>query len=152
MKWLASLRATDKALTGEEFPWKLWISMNYVIALGIPVALIVIGGLVKKIVRGSTWQAADFFLGVELALSAVTSSLIYVFELSKSTDPSQKAAALGVYSVTSLFLFLIIVGFHQEWEKKPQDLRGQKIWLGGFCNLIGIGLISGFVLFVKGIQ
>lgn len=68
--------------------------MNYIIALGIPIALIVIGGLVKKIVRGSTWQAADFYLGVELALSSVTSSLIYVFELSKIPDPSQKGSGI----------------------------------------------------------
>lgn len=127
--------------------------MNYTIALGIPLVLILLGAMVKKLVRGTTWQPSDFFLGVELSLSALTSSLIFIFEISASVSANQsKVAPLGIFTATCLFLFFVVMAFHQDWEKKPQNPKAQIIWLGGFCNLIGIGLLSSFVLFVKGIQ
>ncbi|WP_137111514.1 hypothetical protein [Rhodobacter sp. SY28-1] len=126
--------------------------LNYVIALGIPLVLILLGALAKKLVRGTTWEARDFFLGVELSISAVSSALIYIFELSKSVTGQEKSISLGIFTATSLLLFFAVMAFHQDWEKKPQDIKGQRIWLGGVCNLIGVVLLSGFVLFVKGIQ
>lgn len=125
--------------------------MNYFIALGIPLILILLGAIAKKIVRGSQWIKSDFFLGVELSLSAVASSLIYIFEISNSRGGDDKAIALGVFSVTCLLLFFVVMAVHQDWERETQNCRGQLIWLGGFGNLIGIGLLFSFVLFVKGI-
>ncbi|MEP0989008.1 MULTISPECIES: hypothetical protein [Rhodobacterales] len=115
--------------------------------------LILLGALVKKLVRGTAFQASDFFLGVELSLAALTSSLIFIFEVSGSSTADQsKAVPLGIFTASCLFLFFVVMAFHQDWEKRPQNPRGQFVWLGGFCNLIGIGLLSSFVLFVKGIQ
>jgi hypothetical protein len=131
----------------------------YVIALGIPLVLIVCGALAKKLVRGSTWQQSDFFLGVELSLAAMGSALVYVFDLSKlATSPvtgtaalPQKIAATASFTALCFFLLLWILSTHQDWEKRTQNPRGQLVWLAIICNLIGGGLLAAFVLFVKGV-
>ncbi len=131
----------------------------YLIALGIPVVLIVSGALAKKLVRGSTWQRADFFLGVELALAAMASALVHVFDLAKLTGSQastvasipQKVAATASFLAICFFLLLWILSTHQDWERRTQNPQGQLIWLGLLVNLVGAALLAAFVLFVKGV-
>lgn len=131
----------------------------YIIALGIPLILIFCGALAKKLVRGTTWQRSDFFLGVELSLAAMASALVYVFDLAKLTcipppTPSslpQKIAATATFLALCFFLLLWILSTHQDWEKRTQNPNGQFVWLAIIANLIGAGLLTAFVLFVKGV-
>ena len=127
----------------------------YLIAIGIPLILILSGALSKKLVRGSSWIKTDFFLGVELSLASMGSALVFIYEISKTTNAEfiqSKALISGIFTITCFFLLLWVMAVHQDWEKKPQNPRGQLLWLGGFCNLIGISLMAGFVLFVKGVS
>ena len=131
---------------------------RYLIALGIPLVLILSGALARKLVRGSTWQRSDFFLGVELALAAMASALVYVFDLAalsaaqstQSPDLPEKLAATGSFLALSFFLLLWILTTHQDWEQRTANRGGQIFWLGFFANLIGAVLLAIFVLFVKG--
>jgi hypothetical protein len=127
--------------------------MQYVVAVGIPLVLIGSGALAKKLVRGSAWIASDFFLGVQLALAAMGSSLIFVSELARVADTQMvqsKLLVAGLFIAACFFLLFLVMAVHQDWEKRPQDSKGQMLWLGGLCNLIGVALLAGFVLFVKG--
>ena len=131
----------------------------YMIALGIPAVLIVSGALAKKLVRGSTWQRADFFLGVELALAAMAAALVHVFDLAKLTGSQvaavasmpQKVAATASFLAICFFLLLWILSTHQDWERRTQNPQGQLLWLGLLANLVGAALLAAFVLFVKGV-
>lgn len=128
--------------------------MHYIIALTVPLAFILLGALAKKLVRGSGWARGDFFLGVELALAALASSLVFILELSSSeaTDAIRdKTLTAGFYTITNFFLLFVVMSLHQDWEKKVQDKTGQSVWLGGVSNVIGAGLLAGFVLLVKGV-
>jgi hypothetical protein len=139
--------------------YKSMLTNAYVMALGIPLILILSGALAKKLVRGSTWQASDFFLGVELSLAAMASSLVYIFDLAKiaaastkgSVPVDNKIAATASFLALCFFLLLWVMSTHQDWEKRNQNQRGQIIWLGLIANLIGAGLVAAFVLYVKGI-
>jgi hypothetical protein len=127
--------------------------MQYFVAVGIPLIMILSGALAKKLVRGSAWRASDFFLGMQLALAAMGSSLIFVSELARAADAQTvqtKVLIAGLFTVACFFLLFLVMALHQDWEKKPQNRRGQVVWLGGLCNFIGIALLAGFVLFVKG--
>lgn len=127
--------------------------MQYLIAVAIPLVLIGSGALAKKLVRGSAWIRSDFFLGVELALAAMASSLVFIFDLARTSDAQtvqNKAVVAGLFTIACFFLLFWVMAVHQDWEKRPQDRRGQLLWLGLFCNLVGVGLLAGFVLFVKG--
>src|SRR5947207_3997367 len=98
----------------------------YVLALGIPVILIVAGALAKKLVRGSTWRASDFFLGVELSLAAMASGLVYVSDLARVIrTPSESSAPIGNKMVATasflalcFFLLLWVLSTHHDWEKR----------------------------------
>jgi len=131
----------------------------YLIALGIPLILIFSGALAKKLVRGSGWQRADFFLGVELSLAAMASALVYVFDLARLATPgtpslpsvSQRMMATASFLALCFFLLLWVLSVHQDWEKRVQNPNGQFVWLAIIANLVGAGLLAAFVLFVKGI-
>lgn len=134
------------------------LTNSYLIALGIPLILVACGAIAKKLVRGTKWQASDFYLGVELALSSLGSALVHFFDLQKQTmtsntqsPPSGDIAATASFLAISFFLLLWILSTHQDWEKKPQNTTGQKIWLLGVTNTVGILLFASFVLLVKGV-
>ena len=60
-------------------------------------------------------------------------------------------ASTASFLVIAFFLLLFVLSTHQDWEPKTHDERGQLIWLGGVCNLIGILMFGAFVMLVKGI-
>jgi hypothetical protein len=133
------------------------VDNSILIAIGIPLLLIVCGALARKLVRGAKWQRTDFFLGVELALAAMASALVYLFELASalgsdsarvSATPTKLASTTSFLALT-FFLMLWILSTHQDWEKRPQNPRGQVIWLGVITNGVGVGLFAVFVLLVK---
>ena len=132
----------------------------YLIALGIPIILIFCGAFAKKLVRGTSWQISDFYLGVELALSAMAASLVYIYDVSMlpNTTPVQisiinsKIASNASFLAICFFLLLWVLTTHQDWEKRKENKKGQLIWLGVITNLIGIGLMFMFILIVKGVK
>lgn len=128
----------------------------YFIALGIPIVLLFSGAVAKKLVRGSTWVRSDFFLGVELALAAMSAALVFLFDLStgqNTVSPAlDKVAATGGFLALCFFLLLWIMSTHQDWEARDEVPRKQIIRLGVLANGIGAGLLVTFVLLVKGVS
>lgn len=135
------------------------LTNSYLIALGIPLILVFCGALAKKLVRGTFWQASDFFLGVELALASLGSALIHFFDLQRQTaTQSVTSASLGnsvaataSYVAIAFFLLLWILSTHQDWVSRTQNQKGQLIWLGGVSNIIGVVLFAAFIMLVKGV-
>lgn len=131
----------------------------YVIAIGIPLLLILCGAFAKKLVRGSTWQRSDFFLGVELSLAAMASAMVYIADLAGvmrdgNATPAtlnQRLAATAAFLAVCFFLLLWILSTHQDWEQRSENPRGQFWWLVVITNLVGAGLLAAFVLLVKGV-
>jgi hypothetical protein len=129
----------------------------YITALVVPLVLILCSAVAKKLVRGSAWQRSDFFLGVELSLAAMASGLVNFLDLSKpalsGTTPvsPQKTTETAVFVAICFFLLLWILSTHQDWERRPQNVAGQVVWLGVISNLVGAGLMIAFVLYVKGL-
>jgi hypothetical protein len=61
-------------------------------------------------------------------------------------------AATGAFLSVCFFILLWVLSTHQDWGKRSDNLSGQKLWLGVISNLIGAGLMTAFVLFVKGVS
>lgn len=137
----------------------MFLTNPYVIALVIPLLLLLCGAVAKKLVRGGGWKSTDFFLGVELALSALGSAMVYLYDLQKTASSSSqhavslpgKMVATSSFLAISFFLLLWILSTHQDWEGKNQNPRGQLLWLGIGGNLVGVLLYASFVMFVKGV-
>ena len=128
---------------------------SYLIALGIPIILVLSGAVAKKLVRGSGWQAKDFYLGVETSLAALGAAMIHFFDLQKQqlsgAQLGKQVTTTASFLAIAFFILLWILSTHQDWEARTQNTRGQKVWLGGFSNLIGILLFGAFVMLVKGV-
>lgn len=129
----------------------------YLMAIAVPLILIFCNAVAKKLVRGSRWQRADFFMGVELSLAAMASGLTNFFDLTKPALASgiaisaQKTAETAVFVALCFFFLFLILALHQDWEQRSQSPIGQIIWLGIIANFISAGLMIFFVIYVKGI-
>jgi phosphatidylglycerophosphate synthase len=133
----------------------------YLVALGIPLLLMLCSALAKKLVRGAGWKMTDFFLGVELSLAALGSSMVYFYDLQKEQSGTNvieagasiasKIGTTATFAAVCFFLLLVVLSNHQDWEPRSTNPRGQLFMLGVVSNLIGVALFAGFVLLVKGI-
>jgi hypothetical protein len=117
--------------------------------------------MAKKLGGASPWKREYFYLGVEFTLAALSSALLYVFDIAKDIaqgKPSglvswdQQLTLTASFTAITLCLLLVVLSIHQDWESKNRKRREQIIWLCVISNLIGAGLIAGFVLLIKGIQ
>ena len=59
-------------------------------------------------------------------------------------------AGSGVFLGVTFFLLLFLILIHRDWHDKDHASRGQLFWLAGLSNVLGSGLLIGFVLIVKG--
>ncbi|HEU0015082.1 MAG TPA: hypothetical protein VFQ45_15440 [Longimicrobium sp.] len=138
------------------------LTNRYFVAVGVPGLLIAIGAVAKKIVRGPGWVRQDFFLGVDLALASLSAALIHVYEVIGrwSADvavPGRGAAerellAAMTFLTFCLLAFLLVVALHQDQEQKPRTGKRQLFWLGVVTNVFAGGLLTAFILFIKGVQ
>jgi hypothetical protein len=130
-------------------------SNSYFFAVGVPLVFLFIGALAKKIVRATTWELKDWFLGVESTLAAMASGLINIFDLVKApTSLAQnglKLAATGGFLTINMMLLFVVLGVHQDWENKPAG-KAQAWWLGVFSNVVGLSLMVSFILVIKGVD
>lgn len=133
----------------------------YYIGIGIPILLIILGAIAKKIVRGKGWRARDFYMGIEFTLAALSSAILYLVELYRSILLQTQYAPNIIYNkalTTALFipvvfiLFMVVLSTHQDWENQVERPRAQFFRLGLFCNFMGSGLLCSFVLIIKGIS
>jgi hypothetical protein len=140
---------------------------RYFVAVGIPLLLILLGAIARKLIRATPWLRDDFFLGVDLAIAAISSGLIYTSDLLAakqaasgcSTDACRSVLATAderlvrnsSFLVIALILFLLILAMHQDDGRLTGNLRRQTLVLGVASNLIGVGLLALFILAVKGV-
>ncbi|NES05844.1 MAG: hypothetical protein F6K22_25355 [Okeania sp. SIO2F4] len=114
-------------------------------ALLIPLVVILIGSIAKKLARGSGWQRQDFFWGIELTLSSISGGLTLLFE--SNIDAPNNYRNTGIFLLLSLILFVLILSFHQDYQNTTP--KKEYLWLIGFSNIIGIGLMTIFVFAIK---
>jgi hypothetical protein len=58
--------------------------------------------------------------------------------------------ASTVFIALSFFFFLYFLALHQNWESQDTNVKAQKWRLLLWSNVIGLGLMFGFILGVKG--
>jgi hypothetical protein len=135
------------------FGEKMFVLSPFFTALTIPVVFIFLGAIAKKLVRAKPWERRDFYLGIELMLTAMSSGFIRLFELGQNWTPTSQ---IDVISTTSFLfaafaLFFVVIVLHQMLESRGIKRRTQIIWLCIISNLIGGGLLATFIL-LRGTQ
>lgn len=138
----------------------IWLH-PYFAAIVIPAAIILLGALAKKLVRGTPFERYDFFLGVEGVLAAMSAALIYVFEVLRVFSGQDNASLENLkpvgfsvgFTVICLLILFALMGLHQDWTREERESQfAAQVWRLGVCgNILGFGLVSGFIVFVKGV-
>lgn len=107
----------------------------------------------RKLIRGKGWKKEDFYFGIDLHLSTLALCFSYATDLfiaKNQADFARGVKAIGWATLTLCFLF-IIMGFHQDWEKQRDHPRRAFLFLGIIFNLIGIFIMCGFLMWIKGV-
>lgn len=131
------------------------------------VPLILLGAIARKLIRSTPWVRDDFFLGVDLSLAGISSGLIYISDLLSLKKVAAGCTTVGCRSllsntdlqierdagflVVALLMFLLVLALHQDDPGKTGNPRRQVLILGVLGNVIGVALLSGFILLVKGV-
>ena len=82
------------------------LTNRYVIAIVIPLALLMCGALLKKIVRHTGWQRSDYFLGAELALSSIGSAMVHLYDLKEKFAAGATQKLWSQMATTASFMEL----------------------------------------------
>ena len=124
----------------------------YTISFALPLLLLFCGALAKKLVRGTPWIQKDFYLGVEFTLAAITSGMLYIYDLVKPRTPvdSNKVVLATGFVIFAFVMLFLIMSTHQDWEDSS-DMKGSFWRLCIVSNIFGGGLVSIFIFVVKGV-
>ncbi len=133
---------------------------RYVIAIGLPIVLLLIGVVSKRLARGGrSWERQDFFLGIEIVLATISVQFVYISEFAKLTPGSsigasslaaEKLTASAMYIAITLLIFVIVLVTHLSYHNKNERPIQQICLLAIGANLIGILLLTGFIILIKG--
>lgn len=129
-----------------------------IVAVVVPLLLFLTGGFGKKLVRAeNNWHRKDFYLGVDVALATMSATLIHLFDITRSItelnalEHTSKLVASGVFLAISFFLFMLILGVHQNWESQNRQRGEQWFWLVFASNSVSLGFMSFFIIVIKGL-
>lgn len=138
------------------------LASPYFVALGVPLLLIVVGAVARKLVRGTAWIPQDFYLGIDLGLAALSAGLIHMYDIVEQMKVGAGTTPAGLpveqallhaagFLVLSIVAMLIVMAVHQDSEKRPRRRFRQFLWLGVVSNVVSGGLLTLFILTVKGV-
>lgn len=122
---------------------------NYCTVFLIPIALILVSAVTKKIVRGSGWRWEDFYLGMDLTLAAFSAAAVNVLDFQGRANPpvgTNIGANAAWYIAVCFFLYIVQTAFHQDWQRPEKIGKKQILMLGLASNIIGIGLLGFFII------
>ncbi|MGI4979562.1 MAG: hypothetical protein ACRYHB_04080 [Janthinobacterium lividum] len=118
----------------------------YWAAFFIPVILLVMTGVIRKLVEGVDFKRDHWYLGIDLTVYFLASTLVNFLDVAKthrSDDP--RVAWTAVLVAAAVVMLFIQASIHQSWIPKHQRSLLQKLILCGFANLLGILLLYTFV-------
>ena len=142
--------------------------MRYVISLGIPVLLLVLGAIGRWVMAGGAWQPEFGCLGPDLLLGSLGAETAFLAAVGKrllgpapSTPMPVDLGRRVIYCTFSLVLtFIFLVSSWLAHRSPPAARQGgrrpapawtvwRRLWLQGFWNAMGLAAL---VLFLALIQ
>ena len=136
---------------GDNMP--IWIILFSIIT---PIGLMIINSFSRKLIRSTKFEIADFFLGVDAIISSITAEVLKLLEIfiyfqNNNVLLEHEFRITIIFIPISFFFLFLVITFHQEEEAK-KDINFRKIlFLLIFSNLIGIAIMSIYVLLLEGI-
>jgi hypothetical protein len=123
------------------------------VGFGVPVAILIIGIIGKKVARGAGWDNEDFYAGSELTLAGVSGALVNLFEFLK---PERTVFGLLEKKLLGGNIGIAIIGLLGYWftlslkqdfgPASGKSLAAQRWMMLGVSNVIGLGTLFGALL------
>jgi hypothetical protein len=123
----------------------------------IPVVLLFLGALGKKLARLETgWLAEDFYLGADLCLAAVSAGLLKIFDLLRHLPvPEEKLVSFesevglsALLIVFTFFMFMYVLSEHREcMGANPRRFARTRLLV--LCNGLGFACLTAFMYLIK---
>ena len=120
--------------------------VDWLYAIGIPVVVLFTAAIGKMLIRSTPFEIKDWFLGVDAALTAITTGLASVAQFLKA-DPKKVSVCL----VTAFLAYVVNLVIHQENEPRGGRAmtRLNKTFLGLVSNFIGFGALATILRLLK---
>lgn len=134
------------------------LTNKFTIAVFVPLILIISGTLVKKLARKKRgWSPDDWFLGLELCLATLSSTVLHLCDVSSMPPMSVPGMQAQMMSTSTFLAFtlaglFLVTSYRQDWHGSRRAPRRRVFWLAGVCNLIGATLLFTFIILVRGIK
>ncbi len=129
----------------------------YRLAVGavVPVAIVAIGTLGKKVSRGAGggWAREDFYAGAELTLAGIAGALVNLFEFLKPDRTAfgilEKELLGGNIGVVlwGFMMYQLTLSLRQDFGPLSSKSRGkQLLMMAGVSNVFGLITLAGALL------
>ncbi len=130
---------------------KLFTEYRLAVGAIVPLLILAIGILGKKISRGAGWALDDFCVGSELTLAGMSGALVNLFDLLKPDRnfgflERELTGANILVVVGGLVLYCLVLSFRQDFgSNRNRSLASRVVYLLGVSNILGL-LTLGFAL------
>ena len=120
--------------------------IDWLYAIGIPVVVLFIAAIGRKLIRGTPFESRDWFLGVDASLTGITTGLASIAQFLKA-DPKKVSVCL----VTAFLAYVVTLVIHQENEARGGRTltTTNKIYLGLVSHFIGFGALATILRLLK---
>ncbi len=115
-------------------------------AFFIPLILLVMTGFIRKLVDGTDFRRDHWYLGIDLTVYFLASTLINFIDIARAGHQDQKALVWNTVLVAGAIVMLVVqAGLHQTWVPRANKSLLQVMILCFFANALGILLLYTFV-------
>lgn len=109
-------------------------------------ALLFLGCFTQKLIDHTRWQPKHFFVGLDLTIYFLATCLVNILDIaSAEKQPPNGYLWTVILVVAAMFCLFYQTTVHQDWEKEEKRGGKQIFWLCFVSNLIGLGLLYGFM-------
>jgi hypothetical protein len=125
---------------------------RYAVGIIVPLVIVAIGVLGKKVARGPGWEYADFYLGNELTLAGVSGTLVNFFDLLKPEQPfgmlQRKLVGANItIAILGLVLYYVALSLRQDYgPESGKSENKQLFFLLVVSNAIGLATLVGALM------
>ncbi len=103
-------------------------------------------GFIRKLVDGADFKREHWYLGIDLTVYFLASTLVNFVDIAKAARPNEQAMVWTAVLVAGAVVMLFVqAGLHQTWQSRAQRGRMQLFMLCYFANSLGILMLYGFV-------
>ncbi|HZY62631.1 MAG TPA: hypothetical protein VFE38_08900 [Edaphobacter sp.] len=112
----------------------------------IPLVLLLVTAIIRKVVEGKPFKREHWYLGIDLTIYFLASTMVNFLDIAKANPVNSMSIIWTVVLLLGAVVMLFIqIGLHQWGTSLEGRSKLQKLMLCYFANALGILMLYGFV-------